>query len=134
MPRDGTNNLIPPRSKDEARTRGKNGGIASGKARREKKALRETMQELLTMKLKDKKLLEELAALGFTEKGITMQDAISAAMIKQAVKGNVKAYNAIKDTLYIKNENESEESTEGGGATVNIILADTSGEKNDNSL
>ena len=51
MPRDGTNNLIPPRSKDEARTRGKNGGIASGKARREKKALRETMQELLTMKL-----------------------------------------------------------------------------------
>lgn len=134
MPRDGTNNLIPPRSKDEARTRGKNGGIASGKARREKKALRETMQELLTMKLKDKKLLEELAALGFTEKGITMQDAISAAMIKQAVKGNVKAYNAIKDTLYTKNENEIEESTEGGGATVNIILADTSGEKNDNSL
>lgn len=134
MPRDGTNNLIPPRSKDEARTRGKNGGIASGKARREKKALRETMQELLTMKLKDKKLLEELAALGFTEKGITMQDAISAAMIKQAVKGNVKAYNAIKDTLYTKNENELEETTEGGGATVNIILADTSGDKNDNSL
>lgn len=134
MPRDGTNNLIPPRSKDEARTRGKNGGIASGKARREKKALRETMQELLTMRLKDKKLLEELAALGFTAKGITMQDAISAAMIKQAVKGNVKAYNAIKDTLYTKNENEVDEKTESGGATVNIILADTSGEKNDNCI
>lgn len=136
MPRKQDENLIPSsaRTPSERREIAQRAGIASGKARREKKALRETMQELLTMKLKDKKLLEELAALGFTEKGITMQDAISAAMIQQAVKGNVKAYNAIKDTLYTKNENEIEESTEGGGATVNIILADTSGEKNDNSL
>ena len=122
MPRDGTNNLIPPRSKDEARTRGKNGGIASGKARREKKALRETMQELLTMRLKDKKLLEELAALGFTAKGITMQDAISAAMIKQAVKGNVKAYNAIKDTLAEK----SEEKTDTSVTEIVIVPEDAS--------
>lgn len=122
MPRDGTNNLIPPRSKDEARTRGKNGGIASGKARREKKALRETMQKLLTMKLKDKKLLEELEALGFTEKGITMQDAISAAMIKQAVKGNVKAYNAIKDTL----AENSEEKTNTSVTEIVIIPEDAS--------
>ena len=132
MPRKQDENLIPfdsSQNREEAAKNGKKGGIASGKARREKKALRETMQELLTMRLKDKKLLEELAALGFTAKGITMQDAISAAMIKQAVKGNVKAYNAIKDTLYTKNENELEETTEGGGATVNIILADTSGEK-----
>ena len=64
------------------------------------------MQELLTMRLKDKKLLEELAALGFTAKGITMQDAIYAAMIKQAVKGNVKAYNAIRDTVIGKDEKE----------------------------
>ena len=122
MPGDGTKNLIPPRTKEEARSRGKNGGIASGKARREKKALRETMQELLTMKLKDKKLLEELAALGFTAKGITMQDAISAAMIKQAVKGNVKAYNAIKDTLAEK----SEEKTDVSVTEIVIVPEDAS--------
>ena len=126
MPRDGTNNLIPPRSKDEARTRGKNGGIASGKARREKKALRETMQELLTMRLKDKKLLEELAALGFTAKGITMQDAISAAMIKQAVKGNVKAYNAIKDTLAEKSEVKTDTSV-----TEIVIVPEDASEADD---
>lgn len=99
MPRDGTNNLIPPRSKEEAKKRGKKGGIASGKARREKKALRETMEEMLKVALKDDNLLETYGKFGFAKKGMTMQDAIAAAMIHQAAKGNVKAYQAIKDTL-----------------------------------
>lgn len=125
MPRKQDENLIPfdsSQNREEAAKNGKKGGIASGKARREKKALRETMQELLTMKLKDKKLLEELAALGFTAKGITMQDAISAAMIKQAVKGNVKAYNAIKDTLAEK----SEEKTDNSVTEIVIVPEDAS--------
>lgn len=124
MGRKQDENLIPnaARTPSELREITRKGGIASGKARREKKALRETVQELLTMKLKDKKLLEELAALGFTAKGITMQDAISAAMIKQAVKGNVKAYNAIKDTLAEK----SEEKTDTSVTEIVIVPEDAS--------
>lgn len=99
MPRKGNDNLIPPRTKDEARERGKNGGIASGKSRREKKALRETMEEMLKVALKDDNLLQTYGKLGFAKRGMTMQDAIAAAMIHQAAKGNVKAYQAIKDTL-----------------------------------
>ena len=40
-----TENLKPVRTKDEARERGKNGGIASGKARREQKLIRERILE-----------------------------------------------------------------------------------------
>ena len=92
MPRKGNDNLIPPRSKEEARERGKNGGIASGKARPEKKALRETMEELLIVALNAANLLETYGKFGFAKKGMTMQDAIAAAMIHQAAKGSVKAF------------------------------------------
>ena len=47
------------------------------------------------------------------KKGMTMQDAISAAMIQQAVKGNVKAFVAIRDTIDPK-----EGGTESGGVRV----------------
>ena len=58
MPKKKEDNLIPVRSKNEARERGRIGGIASGKARREKKALRETLEDLLKRDLKDKELLD----------------------------------------------------------------------------
>lgn len=51
----GHDNLIPTseRSKEEARELGRLGGIASGKARREKKALKETLELLLQQAVKD---------------------------------------------------------------------------------
>ena len=72
-------NLKPVRSKKEARERGKKGGIASGKARQERKTLKE---ELII-------LLEE----GDNQK------KISVALIKQALKGNTKAYEIIRDSI-----------------------------------
>ena len=106
MPKKKEDNLIPVRSKNEARERGRIGGIASGKARREKKALRETLEDLLKRDLKDKELLENFDSFGFKKKG--MKDAISAAMIAQAAKGNVKAYTAIRDTLEVPKSEEKE--------------------------
>lgn len=52
----GINNLIPTseRTKEEARELGRQGGIRSGEVRREKKALRETLNYLLELKVKDK--------------------------------------------------------------------------------
>lgn len=91
-------NLNPVRSKSEARERGKKGGVKSGEKRRKKKALRETLEALLNVPLKDDELIEKFAKFGF-KKGMTMQEAIAAAMISQAAKGSVKAYVAIKDTV-----------------------------------
>ena len=41
-------NLNPVRSENEAREKGKKGGIASGEARRKKKTIRETLEMMLS--------------------------------------------------------------------------------------
>lgn len=72
-------NLKPVQSKEEARERGRKGGIASGKARRERKTLREELLLLL-------------------EKGDT-QEKVSLALIQQALDGNTKAFEVIRDSI-----------------------------------
>ena len=64
------------------------GGFASGKAKRERKTIREELEFLLEKKLKNNK-----------GEDISTREAISTAMIGQAIKGNVKAFIAIRDTI-----------------------------------
>lgn len=78
-----TENLKSVRTVEEARELGRKGGIKSGEVRREKKLL--------------KSLLEE-ALLKETKTGNNAVD-ITNAIIKKAKKGNVKAYEVIRDTL-----------------------------------
>ena len=49
MANDGIENLIPVRTEDEAREKGRKGGIASGKARREKRDRKQRASELLDL-------------------------------------------------------------------------------------
>lgn len=72
-------NLKPVRTKKEARERGKNGGIASGKARAERKTLRE---ELLTLLAQD-----------------NYQERISLSLLMKATSGDTKAFEVIRDTI-----------------------------------
>lgn len=106
-----SDNLIPQseRTKEEQRAVAKKGGIASGKARREKKMMRETLETLLKMPLTDKKLsdveqIKSLAAL--SGKNITVQDAILLAQVKKAMKGDTRAAEYIRDTSGNKIKNE----------------------------
>ena len=64
------------------------GGIESGKAKRERKTIREELEFLLAKQLKNNK-----------GEDISTREAISTAMIGQAIKGNVKAFIAIRDTI-----------------------------------
>lgn len=75
----GKENLRPVSSKDEARERGRKGGLASGKARRKRKTLKE---ELLLM-------LSE----GETQQSVTL------ALIEKAMSGDTKAFEVIRDTI-----------------------------------
>lgn len=77
------NNLKPVRSKNEARERGKKGGIKSGEARAKKKTLKEELIILLETKIEDK----------------TIQEKISFSLIQEALKGNVKAFETVRDTI-----------------------------------
>lgn len=103
-------NLIPfsKRSKNEAREYGKKGGKASGAARRKKADFRKTLNALLTAEIDSEEWTPFLESLGLDS---TVEAAVNAAMIREALSGNVKAYIAIRDTLgqTTKSEEDLEE-------------------------
>ena len=95
-------NLDPVQSKEEARKRGRAGGIASGKARREKKKMRETLEILLSMPMKTGKYTDVDSIRNFAAlkgKNISVQDAIMIAQIQKAMKGDTKAAEYVRDTI-----------------------------------
>jgi hypothetical protein len=81
MPRNGTKNLKPlnTRSKEDQKKIRSAGGKRSGEVRRQRKTLREELLALL--------------ADGNT------QNKISTALIDEALNGNVKAFETIRDTI-----------------------------------
>lgn len=85
-------NLKPVRTKSEARERGRNGGKASGEARRKKADFRRTLNALLTAKIDSPEWTPLLESLRLDS---TLESAVNAAMIKEGLAGNVKAYEAI---------------------------------------
>lgn len=116
-------NLVPftsNQSREEAKKNGRKGGIKSGETRRRNAALRETMNRLLTMKVKVEGLSDVLEADGVES---TYEDVISMAMIEQAAQGDVKAYNAIKATVGQTNKSELDEEEQ--RARIEQIKANT---------
>jgi len=95
-------NLDPVQSKEEARKRGRAGGIASGKARREKKLMRETLDIILSMPMKNGKNADVESIRSFAAlkgKNISVQEAILIAQVQKAMKGDTKAAEYVRDTI-----------------------------------
>lgn len=92
MPRDGSKNLIPPRSKEEAQERGKKGGVASGEARRKKRDTAKIANQLLSMKVKSNDIKNDLKHVGIdVDSNTTMETAVIAGLLRRATFGNVMA-------------------------------------------
>lgn len=99
----GEENLIPmsERSKEEARQMGEKGGIASGKSRRKKKAMRESLEILLEMTVKGGRECNIENVQNFASlkgKNITVEQAMLIAQIQKALKGDTNALAFIRDT------------------------------------
>ena len=75
-------------SREEAAKNGRLGGIASGKARAEKRDLRKALEMLLEKEFTDK-----------NGNVATGAQAITAKLFEQAMKGNVKAFETLRDTV-----------------------------------
>lgn len=77
-----------PFTSEQAREAGKKGGRKSGQTRRERKTLREDLLSLLSDKITDE-----------SGRDTQTQVAISVSLVKQALNGNTKAYEIIRDTI-----------------------------------
>lgn len=75
------------------------GGKASGKAKRERKALRENLEMLLTLPVQNDKLKKKIEELGIVDDDINNEMAITIALFNEALHGNTKAYELIRDTI-----------------------------------
>lgn len=86
---------------EQRRENGRKGGIASGEAKRKKKAMRERLEILLDMPLKSGRGADLEAIKNFAElkgKNITVQDAMMIAQIQKALKGDTTAATFVRDT------------------------------------
>lgn len=86
---------------EQRRENGRRGGIASGEAKRKKKAMRERLEILLDLPMKsgkgaDIETIKNYAAL--KGKNITVQDAMMIAQIQKALKGDTNAAVFVRDT------------------------------------
>lgn len=106
------------RTKSEARERGRNGGKASGEARRKKADFRKTLNAILTTEVDIPEWTPILEALGLDN---TLETVINAAMVREAMCGNVKAYMAIKDVL--GQTSKSEEDLEEQKVRMSLVKA-----------
>lgn len=88
-------NLQPVKTKTEARERGANGGIASGKARAEKRKWKDILSVMLATKADDK-AKEVLKSFGVDN--ATIEDVILLkGLIQPAVKGDLNAIRELKE-------------------------------------
>lgn len=83
----------------QLRERARKGGIASAKAKKERKQIKEQLELLLSLPIKDKITKAEIRKLGIDTENIDNQMAMVISMWQKAVKGDVQAATFIRDSL-----------------------------------
>lgn len=121
MPKE--NNLIPlnERTKEEQREIVRKGGIASGKARRKKKLLRQILDEIGESRLNTDEAKDIAKALSINKRDVTYDVAIMFKAVNEALGGNIKAMEFIRDTRGQNNKNDN-------GVNIDITIPVFKGE------
>ncbi len=91
-------NLRPPTA-EEARERGRKGGKASAKKRQQNKTFREIISKFLDGKVSDDRLKQQMIDFGFADKEVSNKSCAVFALWKEAIKGNTKAFELMRDTI-----------------------------------
>lgn len=116
-------------SEAELRECGRRGGIASGEAKRKKKAMRERLNILLELAMKSGKKTNVDSLKSFSDiKGanISISDAILIAQIQKALKGDTTAAVFVRDTAGEKPSDDVR--IDAGQNLLDAICASTGGE------
>lgn len=117
------NNLIPlnERTKNEQREIARKGGIASGKARRKKKLLRQILDEIGESRLNTNEAKDIAKALSINKRDVTYDVAVMFKAVNEAMNGNIKAMEFIRDTRGQNNKNDN-------GVNIDITIPVFKGE------
>ena len=129
-PRGNVKNLIPnsQRTPEELREITRKGGIASGKARREKRDRREQARMILELTVKDPKMIKKLDELGINADKYTIETAMDASMARRAIDiGDVQAYKALKEEAWGKMESHDKLDINAEVKSININLRNYGG-------
>ena len=119
-------NLRPCRNKSEARERGKIGGVASGKARREKKTIREAFALLKDLPLDNEKLRDKLKKAGVTNDDMTYGAAMAYMTVINGMKGN-PSFMRLAFEMLGENDVQGVPKIPAGAINVNLVKADKNG-------
>ena len=110
----------------ELQEAGRKGGIKSGETKRNKKAMKETLELLLSMPLKNRKLIEPEQIKSFADlngKNIDIQTAILIAQIQKALKGSVASAEFLRDTAGQRPEDIINLNTDAEDMNLNINIS-----------
>lgn len=122
----GAENVLPHRvqSTEEAREKGRNGGIASGETRRAKRTMRDTAKFILGLKpdVPDA-AIKKMAQLGVMDEELTMMFLSVYKQQEKALKGDLPALQFLRDTSGEKPADTMALSHEMGGDFVIEIKA-----------
>jgi hypothetical protein len=94
---------------EERVANGKKGGVASGEAKRKKKAMQETLALLLSMPLNNKKCYDVDEIQSFAQlkgKNVSVETAILIRQVQRALAGDLPAAEFCRDTSGQKPTNE----------------------------
>lgn len=109
MPRDGTKNLIPFKSVEEAKEKGRKGGKASGEARRRKRTFKQILEIIASSPIKDVKTKKLAESLGLDLDDITYGLMVNMAQVNKAIKEkDTRAAEYVRDTIGEKPSNQVE--------------------------
>ena len=110
----------------ELQEAGRKGGIKSGETKRNKKAMKETLELLLSMPLKNKKIVEPEQIKSFADlngKNIDIQTAILIAQIQKALKGSVASAEFLRDTAGQRPEDIINLNTDAEDMNLNLNIS-----------
>ena len=91
---------------EQRRENARKAGIASGKARKKRKAMKEQMEMLLTLPVKSSKTKEVLKKLGIKSTEMNNQMALIVALYQTALKGGKNSVTAFKTIMEMTEEKE----------------------------
>jgi coenzyme F420-reducing hydrogenase alpha subunit len=75
------------------------GGIASGVSKRRKKLIKETIETILELPVKDKRVKDGLKRIGLTTEDMTQQSLMILGVMKRAQNGDPYAATFIRDSI-----------------------------------